>query len=352
MATKKKSSDKKVVVNKKTIPVRSKDGKKLAGSISLGGKKAPTTKVSTLARKAVVKKDATKKTVRPDWLPEGATIKLSPIHAKAWQTIEFHGSSWLLPPEGSRGRDSYIESLKSDMEDIKNHYALEERIGNKIKLDGKTKYGSFNKEIFGLSIRQVVSVFGSKVRFEDEEELEFENGDPAQRRPSSSPAVGEDKENIFKWLRQLQTLTEDDIYNIIDSMSPEYNLSYWWKDASNPGNSEEGRPPGTLVVPTIPEHYLGDEEARNIKAWIAQLSSLNDAELKRHIDAISPEYNLHWWWGNLANFEGSKNKEIFKQSASRVLGGFGEKIEAYEYEDRAYESDTDYTDESNWFWNN
>lgn len=43
MATKKVPAKSKTVT-KKTIAVRSKDGKKLAGSVSLGGKKAPTAK--------------------------------------------------------------------------------------------------------------------------------------------------------------------------------------------------------------------------------------------------------------------------------------------------------------------
>ena len=333
---------------------------------STAGKKAP--KAKPVVAKVVLKTGTTvevkpvKKAGKNDWLPKGATIKKDAYNGQ--ELVKFHGYSRTLPsndvrftPEHNKAlRDRAIERIKSEILPIQNMLDLSKKIEENMILDGKTKYGKFNKEIFGLSVRQVVSVFADKVRFEDAQDLAFEHGDPVQKYPSSDPAAGVGKANMFKWLKELQTLTPREVTNVLDGLRFESNLLNWWSGASE--LNQDGRPLGTSIVPVIPANSdveADNDSARadhNIRVWIEQLSALSDEELKSQLDKVLCESSMYWWWGNLANFEGKKNRDAFKQSASRLLGGFTEKVRAHQYEDRVYERDQDYSDESNWFWNN
>lgn len=329
-----------------------------------GFQKSTVGKVAPKAKPVVAKavKPVKKIALKNDWLPKGATITKDPYNGR--ELVKFHGHSWIIPavrdyPNPERytiEREKAIEKIKVEIVPVQNHLELSKKIVKNMKLDGKTKYGKFNKEIFGLSVRQVVSVFADKVRFEDAHDLAFEHGDPVQKHPSSYPAVGVGKANMFKWLKELQTLTTKEVTNVLDGLRFEYNLLCWWSGACEV--NQDGRPPGTRIVPSIPSNSdveADDDTARadhNIRVWIEQLSALSDEELKAQLDKVLCESSMHWWWGNLANFEGKENREAFKQSASRLLSGFTEKVRAHQYEDRAYRGGQDYSDESTWFWNN
>lgn len=209
--------------------------------------------------------------------------------------------------------------------------------------EGSTIYGTFQKKAFDLSLRQVVSVLNSDPSFDAEPEsyLPENRGkdyiDPVILEPQTEPSDAKIEANMFKFVKLLQTLTPEETKEIVKGTDEgiESNLAFWWEEMHKVRHDGyAGRPIGFKVIPKAPIQDRMGRMKQNMIVWLEQLKTLSDKELKSSLSKT--EMYMFWWWGNLKNLEGSENRELFKHTATRLLRGFGEKVEAYEYWDKDY----------------